>query len=445
MSAIARFFLHNGTEVYGYDKTETELTKKLVAEGMHIHYTDDVRYIPEDIEFVVYTPAIPSHHSELNYFKSNGFTIMKRSEVLGVISREKFCLAVAGTHGKTTTTCLLTHLLIQGGLDPSAFLGGVSLSLGSNFVQGDSDYVVVEADEYDRSFLRLSPNIAVINSLDPDHLDIYGDEKNFIQGFVDFTQKVKPGGLILKKIGLKINTKRRDAVHRVSTFGIGRGDFRAIKIRVEKGFFIFDFNCRDAMHRVFTIKNIKTMLPGRHNIENAVAAIAVAKTLGVSDEKIVQAMANFKGIRRRFETIYRDEANQRVYIDDYAHHPSELKAAINAARELYPKNKLIGIFQPHLYTRTRDFKEGFIEALNKLDELVLLDIYPARELPIADVSSDMLFQGISIPKLLISKSKFKEDLPFWLKKLPKINYTLMTLGAGDIDTLVSLIQLTVDN
>ena len=445
MSAIARFFLHNGSEVFGYDKTETELTKQLVAEGMHIHYIDDVRFIPDGIEFVVYTPAIPSDHSELIYFQKNGFTLMKRSEVLGLISREKFCLAVAGTHGKTTTTCLLTHLLIEGGLDPSAFLGGVSLSLGSNFVQGNSDYVVVEADEYDRSFLRLSPNIAVINSLDPDHLDIYGDEKNFRQGFFDFMKKVKPGGIILYNYKLRItnyefqnknqptNRPTDQPTNRLS-FGISRGDYRAVKVRVEKGCFVFDFKSP-----MGEIKNIKTMLPGRHNIENATVAIAVAKILGVSDENIVKAMANFKGIRRRFETIFKDELHQRIYIDDYAHHPAELEAAINAARELFPKNKLMGIFQPHLFTRTRDFQTGFISALNKLDELVLLDIYPAREKPIEGVTSEILFQGLTIPKQLVTKIAFKEKLSGWLKKLPHSNFTLMTLGAGDIDTFVPLI------
>ena len=446
MSAIARFFLYNGTEVYGYDKTETVLTKQLVAEGMHIHYTDDVRYIPEEIEFVVYTPAVPHDHAELNYFHVHGFEIMKRSEVLGIISREKFCLAVAGTHGKTTTTCLLTHLLIEGGLDPSAFLGGVSLSLGSNFVQGKSDYVVVEADEYDRSFLRLSPNIAVINSLDPDHLDIYGDEENFKQGFIDFTKKVKPGGLILVKTGLDF--KFRDSQNLQSdaevrnpatqilwkTFGIGDGDFNATDIRVENGVFVFNLKSP-----LGDIKNIKTTLPGRHNIENAVAGIAVAQTLGVNADKIVEAMSNFKGIRRRFETLYKDDERQRIYIDDYAHHPAELNAAINAARELYPENKLIGIFQPHLFTRTRDFKDGFIAALNLLDELVLLDIYPAREKPIAGVTSEIIFEGITIPKILVSKKIFEQQLTDWLKKLPEKNYTLMTLGAGDIDELRQLI------
>ena len=446
MSAIARFFLHNGTEIHGYDKTETELTKQLVAEGMHIHYTDDVHYIPEGIEFVVYTPAVPQDHAELNYFRVNGFEIMKRSEVLGIISREKFCLAVAGTHGKTTTTCLLTHLLFEGGLDPSAFLGGVSLSLGSNFVQGSSDYVVVEADEYDRSFLRLSPNIAVINSLDPDHLDIYGDEENFKQGFIDFTKKVKPGGLILVKKGLdfgfpnsqnlQFDSEVRNPKSEIhwKTFGIGEGDFNATDVRVENGVFVFNLKSP-----LGDIKNIKTALPGRHNIENAVAGIAVAQTLGVNAEKIVEAMSNFKGIRRRFETLYKDVERQRIYIDDYAHHPAELKAAINAARELYPENKLIGIFQPHLFTRTRDFKDGFIAALNQLDELVLLDIYPAREKPIIGITSEIIFEGITIPKMLVSKKIFELQLSDWLKKLPENKYTLMTLGAGDIDELRRLI------
>ncbi len=446
MSAIARYFLLRGCEVHGYDRTETELTKNLAREGMKIHYTDDVAYIPEAVDLVVFTPAIPKQHSELLYFQEKKYPILKRAAVLGIISRGMKCIAVAGTHGKTTTSSIVTHILRVGGIDVTAFLGGISLDLGSNFVEGKSDWMVVEADEYDRSFLQLDPNLAIINSLDPDHLDIYGNEKEFKYNFSLFVLRIKARGKLFLKAGLKLPAVRglwvqpgsewdkilkRKPAERFG-FGIGKGNYKALKVRVENGFFVFDFKSP-----LGDILNIKTTLPGNHNIENAVAAIAVAQQLKVKPEKIKEALANFKGIRRRFEFVVRNE--KTVFIDDYAHHPTELSAAITAAKTLYPTRRITGIFQPHLFTRTRDFQDGFAEALDMLDEIVLMDIYPARELPIEGVTSEILFNKMTNPnKVLTTKAELMNVL-----KDKKFD-VVMTLGAGDIDTFVQPIKEMIE-
>lgn len=439
MSALARYFIGLGMEVHGYDRTETELTKALAAEGMLIHYTDNVSYIPNGVDLVIFTPAVPKDHTELIYFQQNNFPVLKRSEVLGLISRGMKCIGVAGTHGKTTTSCLVTHILRVGGVDATAFLGGISLSIGSNFVQGKSDWVVVEADEYDRSFLRLSPDMAIINSMDPDHLDIYGDEKTFRQAFRDYTKKVKPGGKVFKKQGLILRgDKNQDASW--STYGLKKGDYRAVNLRVENGFFVFDYKSPKG-----DILNIKTTLPGQHNVENATAAIAVAQELGVTPEKVKEALATFKGIKRRFQYIYQNDAQQVTFIDDYAHHPTELTAAIKAARTLYPKRHLIGIFQPHLFSRTNDFQDGFAAALDMLDETILLDIYPARELPMAGVTSEILFNKMLNPnKTLTTKSELMSLLRGRINTKDLKNTTILTLGAGDIDTFVEPISVLLN-
>lgn len=447
MSALARYFLSRGVAVHGYDKTETELTKALATEGMLIHYTDDVSYIPKGVDLVVYTPAIPKEHTELVCFQLNGFPILKRSEVLGIISRGMKCIAVAGTHGKTTTSSIVTHILRTGGVDTTAFLGGISLSLGSNFVQGQSDWVVVEADEYDRSFLRLSPDIAIITAIDPDHLDIYGDEENFRKGFHDFTKKVKDNGQVFPNSTLLLRGDDDDAQRhiRYDDYGVNVGVYRAENIRVENGFFVFDYKSP-----LGNIENIKFTLPGNHNVENATAAIAAAQQIGVESEAIKAALANFKGIKRRFDFILRGDAakenepktlnQQPVFIDDYAHHPTELEAAIAAAKTLYPDRRITGIFQPHLFTRTRDFQDGFAAALDKLDEVFLMDIYPARELPIEGVTADIIFNKMkNSHKTLVTKQNL-------MKTLTKHQSTegafdvVMTLGAGDIDTFVKPIK-----
>jgi UDP-N-acetylmuramate--alanine ligase len=438
MSALARYFMGRSVEVHGYDKTETVLTKQLALEGMVVHYVDDVSYIPQDIDLVVFTPAIPKNHSELVYFQTNNYPILKRSEVLGIISRGMKCIGVSGTHGKTTTSSIVTHILCTGGIDVTAFLGGISLSLGSNFVEGKSDWVVVEADEFDRSFLRLSPDLAIVTAIDPDHLDIYGDEKNFRKGFKDYVSKMKDGGKVFKNNTLSwFKPKKGDILRGVNweTYGTSRGAYKAINIHVKNGFFTFDLKSPKG-----DIDNLIFTLPGKHNVENAVAAIAVAQELGVKAEAIREALLTFKGIRRRFEFIIRPQNTEGVvFIDDYAHHPTELESAIAAAKALYPKRKITGIFQPHLFTRTRDFQDGFATALDKLDQIVLMDIYPARELPIEGVTSDIIFDKMKNPHKMHAT---KANLMDILRGLDLD--VVLTLGAGDIDTFVKPIKEMIE-
>lgn len=422
MSAIARYFHKRGVAVYGYDKTETALTRKLEQEGMKIHYTEDVGALPEGIDLVVYTPAVPDSHAELQYFRRMGFPLKKRAEVLGIISRSMRTIAIAGTHGKTTTSSMVAHVLRNGGVDCTAFLGGIAGNFASNYVLGTSDWVVVEADEYDRSFLHLSPDKAVITSMDPDHLDIYGDPAAMLEtGFLAFARRLKPNGQLWVEKRL---TGEFGAFGHVMSYGLNGGDYRSEHLRVEDGYFTFDYRSPKVR-----MDGLQLALPGAHNVENATAAITIGLELGLSQSSIREALRNFKGVKRRFETIYRDD--ERVYIDDYAHHPSELRAAIAAARMLYPDRHLTGIFQPHLYSRTQDFAEGFAEALSALDEIILLEIYPAREAPIPGVSSSLIFDQIENPaKQLVTKSELMSVLA---DKKPDV---LLTLGAGDIDTFV---------
>ncbi|HMQ46490.1 MAG TPA: UDP-N-acetylmuramate--L-alanine ligase [Saprospiraceae bacterium] len=431
MSALARYFNGLGIEIHGYDKTETDLTKKLEEEGMNIHYEEDLNQIPEGIDLVVLTPAIPAKHRELLHFQDKGFPIKKRAEVLGIISRSRKTIAVAGTHGKTTTSSIVTHLLRSGGIDCTAFLGGIAFNQGSNFVEGKSEWVVAEADEYDRSFLHLSPDIAVILSMDADHLDIYGDRETLLEtGFRAFARKIKPDG----KLWIQYNWKEElGSDFSPATYGVENGVAQSQHVRVEQGFFTFDYVGPKA-----EMKALQLAMPGRHNIENATVAISIALDLGISESAIRSALLSFKGVKRRFEFLYRDE--KRAYIDDYAHHPSELTAAIGAARQLFPDRKLVGVFQPHLFSRTRDFADGFAEALDGLDEPWLMDIYPARELPIEGVNSDMLLQKMANPQkrkvsqaeLMVAIEKRKPDL-------------LLTLGAGDIDLFRAPIKTYFEN
>ncbi len=423
MSALARYFKGLGAEVHGYDKTETTLTKKLVEEGMQIHYEEDVNKIPAEVDLVVWTPAVPKEHTELQHFHNQGIPVKKRSEVLGIISRNRRCIAIAGTHGKTTTSSLVTHLLRTGGVDASAFLGGIAQNFQSNFVQGQSDWVVAEADEYDRSFLQLHPEVAAIMSMDPDHLDIYGDVNSIHDtGYLAFAKQVT-GTLYVQNSWMQYFDKQA-----VRSFGVDGGDYKTENLRVEDGYFVFDYKSPD-----FDIHDIKFPMPGRHNVENATAAIAIALQVGVTPEAIRVGLLSFKGIKRRFEFIIRNE--KTVYIDDYGHHPTELKAAIGAAKQLFPNRKVTGIFQPHLYSRTRDFVDGFAEALDGLDEVLLLDIYPAREKPIEGVTSEIIFNKMNNPnKKLVAKTNLLQELQ---------NYdieVLMTIGAGDIDTMVEPIK-----
>ncbi len=425
MSALARYFNLHGAEVHGYDRTATDLTKDLEQEGMHIHYEDEINYIPENVDLVVFTPAVPSDHSELNWFQERGYPIKKRAEVLGIISKAKRCVAVAGTHGKTTTSTMTAHLLRACGVDATAFVGGISLNMGSNFIEGKSDWVVVEADEYDRSFLHLHPDVSIINSIDADHLDIYGSEDAVRESYTQFANQLKPGGTLLlhQAVDMNIPTALR--------FGIGAKDYEVKNLHVEEGQMCFDLTIKDT-----TLKDLRLNYPGKHNVENAAAAIAAALAAGADIDLIPAALADFKGVKRRFQYIVRSE--KVTYIDDYAHHPAELTAAISAARMLYPDRKITGIFQPHLYSRTRDFALAFAEALDLLDTCLLLDIYPARELPIPGITSATIVALMKNKNVeLISKSEL-------LNSLKDRNLdVLMTMGAGDIDTLMEPIKTLI--
>lgn len=433
MSAIARYFIAQGKKVSGYDKTQTVLTNRLSAEGMDIHYVDELEAIPEDIDVIIYTPAIPKDHKGYNFLMHSGIPMMKRSEALGLISNNRNSIGIAGTHGKTTTSAMTTHVLKIGGIDVSAFLGGITVDYQSNFLIGHSDVVVLEADEYDRSFLRLSPFIASISSMDPDHLDIYGDENVMVDGFKAYAAKIRDNGYLIIKEGLldKFTAQELLALDSRSITVLEYGETGHVLIknlRVELGKYIFDYHGLN-----HEIKDIIMNMPGRHNVENACVAVTVALINGVTHQNIKKALAGFKGIQRRFERII--DSKDLVFIDDYAHHPGELRVAIDAARTLYPDRKITGIFQPHLYSRTRDFVDGFAEELDKLDEIILMDIYPARELPIEGVSSEIIFNKMKNQnKILVTK----ESLMHVLKDYhPEI---LITLGAGDIDTFVPKIK-----
>ena len=434
MSALARYFHHKGVEVHGYDKTETDLTKALIGEGMTIHYEDNVNFIPKNVDLCVWTPAVPLDMTELNYFIDQKIPLKKRAEVLGIISKSKRCIAIGGTHGKTTTSSMTAHLLRAGGVDASAFLGGIAGNFGSNFIEGKSDWVVAEADEYDRSFLQLHPEIAVVNSLDPDHLDIYGSPEAVVESYAQFARQVKPGGVLLYKADQKLPRPDTKEV-KIYTFGSEMGDFRASKNRIENGWSVFDLKTPMGV-----FKNLKLRYPGIHNVENATAAIACALFSGVPKNKIRTALANFKGVKRRFEPILK--ANKAgfgpVLIDDYGHHPAELAATISAARQMFPNKKITGIFQPHLFSRTRDFADDFARALEKLDTVILLPIYPAREKPIKGVDSDWILGKIkNVEKFSTTKTGLFNIL------VGKNVEVVLTLGAGDIDGLLKKLKRTL--
>ncbi len=434
MSALARYFNAQGKEVAGYDKTSTDLTDELIDEGIEIHFADEVSNIPPAIRnsqsairntLVVYTPAVPKDHSELNYFISSGFTVKKRSEVLGMITENSFTIAVAGTHGKTTTSSMIAHILRASGVDCTAFLGGISKNYHTNLLLGKGNsgkqVFVVEADEYDRSFLTLHPDIALITSMDADHLDIYGDKKFLEDSYRLFAQQLKPEGKLIFKKGLPLD----DLQLKRAAYSLDGGcDYSASEIKIKNHKYHFNWN-----NSTTVIRDLASEMPGLHNVENAVAAIAAARQLGIAPEKISAAIHSYAGVKRRFD--YQVKTDRVVYIDDYAHHPEELRACISSARELYPEKRITGIFQPHLYTRTRDFADGFAKSLSMLDSLILLDIYPARELPIEEVTSEMIFKKVTVKdKILCSKDIVLDVLD---KQKPEV---LLTLGAGDIDQLV---------
>lgn len=432
MSALARYFKKRGCLVGGYDKTRTVLTSHLEEEGILISYADELSSLPAGFEvtaadtLIVYTPAIPKDAVLLNYFRDNGFNLQKRSQVLGIISKGQFCIAVAGTHGKTTTSSIVAHILTDTGYGCTAFLGGITTNYQSNFLLGDNNVVVVEADEYDRSFLTLHPDIAVITSMDADHLDIYGDAAQLHESFQLFAKQLKPGGTLFFKEGLPIAegiTYGSDTTAAV----------QALNIRVEQGNFVFDYQDENV-----GIKDVPLMLPGKHNVENATVAMAAALRLGIDPVKVKAAVANFKGVKRRFEYVVRED--KHIYIDDYAHHPEELRACFHAVRQLYPAKKMTVVFQPHLFSRTRDFATEFAEVLSTVDALLLLDIYPARELPMEGITAEFLRAKLTLEN---SGVYSKEAVLKYVKEnQPEL---LVTVGAGDIDTLIQPLKNILTN
>jgi UDP-N-acetylmuramate--alanine ligase len=429
MSALARYFLSKGWFVYGYDRTPTTLTDLLISEGMKIHFEEDINQVPNHIDLVIYTPAIPADHAELIFLRKKNIRMMKRAEVLGAIAEGYTTIAIAGTHGKTTTTTLCAHLLTQSVVGCQAFLGGISKNYENNLLLSDtSTHLVAEADEFDRSFMQLHPAIAVITSIDADHLDIYGNHESMLETFSSFTGNIQPGGTLLLKSGLDLELRLASGCKLYRYSMEESADFSAMAIRLIDGLYHFDF-----IHPGGLIKDIVLGLPGLYNVENAVAALAACWLSGASEEELRKGLASFEGVRRRFDI--RINRKGLVYIDDYAHHPAELKASITAARNLFEGRKLTGIFQPHLFSRTRDFADDFARSLELLDEIILLPIYPAREEPIPGITSEMLLSKInSGSKKLVQKS----ELPDCLNR-DSID-VLLTLGAGDIDTLVEPIE-----
>lgn len=426
MSAIARYFMHKGMVVAGYDKTPTELTSRLEDEGMLLHFEEDVEAIPRacrkrNSTLVVYTPAIPSEHAELQYFRREGFQIEKRAQVLGRLTQAHKALCVAGTHGKTTTSTMCAHLLHQSHIDCNAFLGGISKNYGTNYILSDSDYVVIEADEYDRSFHWLSPYISVVTSTDPDHLDIYGTKEAYLESFIHYTSLIRPEGALIIRHGIELKPDVKEGV-RVFDYGMTEGDFHAENIMIENGEIRFDF-----ISPIKSIKNIELGLPIPINIENGIAAMAMAQLVGCDEEELRYGMKTFQGAERRFD--FKIKTDKLVLISDYAHHPKEILESAKSLRTVYKDRKITVIFQPHLYSRTKDFYKEFAEALNILDEVILTDIYPAREEPIEGVTSKLIYDRLRDD---IKKQLIKLDDVIDLVKSRDFD-VLVILGAGDLD------------
>lgn len=432
MSGLARYFKNHGYVVEGYDKTETELTKQLVQEGIPIIYEDKSSLVPDDVKevssetLIIYTPAIPSDSNIIKFFKEKGHTLHKRAEVLGLLSKRKYTIAVAGTHGKTTTSSLIAHILTDSGYHCSAFLGGIATNYNTNMLISDSNLLVVEADEYDRSFLTLHPDIAIVTSTDADHLDIYDNRDNLLESFKLFLNQVTEKGLRIIRKGLSLPID--------ITYAQGAlADAYSSESRIIDGEFYFDYH-----HGDLVIHDIHLGIPGNHNIENAVAAITAARVLGVSADQIKKALSNFKGVKRRFEYIVKSKEN--IYIDDYAHHPAELKAFFTAVKSLYPEKKLSAVFQPHLFSRTRDFVDEFAEALSLVDELILMPIYPAREKPIEGVTSEWLLEKVKVT----NKKILNEEEVLAYVENEKLEL-IVTVGAGNIDRLVKPLNEILKN
>lgn len=437
MSALARWFRVNGYEVAGYDKTPTALTDALVAEGMAIHFTEDVEQIPAhflanpDQTLVVYTPAVPENHAEYVYLTEHDFTIQKRSQVLGLLAGRMKTVAVAGTHGKTTTSSMVAHLLRSAGVNCAAFLGGITQNYGTNFLLNEPAddlrqvVCVVEADEFDRSFLTLFPHLAIVTSTDADHLDIYGDKNAVLDSFGKFVSQIDHNGVFFQRAGLSLANKTQAEVR---TYSLNEGTYKANRLRIENACFVFDLE-----HPTGVIADIQMMVPGFHNVENAVAAGAVCLQLGLSAETVRTGLNSYRGVKRRFEYILR--TNEFILIDDYAHHPAEVQAFLSSVKALYPDQELTAIFQPHLFTRTRDFADEFAKSLSLADHVLVLDVYPARELPIEGVTSELIVRNVQSKTANLCT---KAQLPDVVREMkPRL---LVTIGAGDIDTLLPLLR-----
>ena len=427
MSAIARYFLNQGLTVGGYDKTPTDLTKRLIEEGAHIHYEENIGLIPTecldpDTCLIVYTPAIPAEHAELHYFKRNGFDLQKRAQVLGTLTRTLKGLCVAGTHGKTTTSSMAAHLLHQSHVDCNAFLGGITKNYGTNYIlSAKSEYVVIEADEFDRSFHWLRPWATVITSTDADHLDIYGNEEAYLESFRHYTSLIQPGGYLILHTGLKMQPNTKEGVT-TYTYSRDNGDFHAENVKIGNGEITFDF-----ISPLGNIKGINLGVPVTVNIENGIAAMALAQLAGATEEEIRQGMASFSGVDRRFDFHVRTP--QMIYLSDYAHHPEEIRQSVLSVKQLYEGRRVKAIFQPHLYSRTRDFYREFADALSLLDDVTIVDIYPARELPIPGITSKLIYDNLRAG--MKKEMCHKEEIPDIVRR--KDFDVLVTLGAGDIE------------
>lgn len=433
MSALARYFHSLGKLVSGYDKTSTVLTKSLEAAGIAIHYEENIDLIPKDADVVVYTPAIPATQAELVYYRQHQYQVVKRSDVLQWITESSFNVCIGGTHGKTTITTMTAHLLRDTGYGCNAFLGGISANYNTNFWSSEKNVCVVEADEYDRSFLKLVPDVAIVTAMDADHLDIYGTAAEVENAFVQFANRVKPGGCLISKYGLSRAAELHASVQYTYSLNDTRADVYAADIKVENGAYRFD-----VIHKEWALQDVVLQMGGLHNIENSIAAITVAKYLGIEDDKIKIAVANFKGVKRRFEYMLRDGVH--TLIDDYAHHPEELKALIRGVRSLFPAEKCTVVFQPHLYSRTKDLAAEFAQSLDMADEVILLPIYPARELPMEGVTSELILGKMQLAsKMVLNKEEMVQQIK---EKQPGL---LVMCGAGDIDTLLQPVKAVLQN
>ncbi|MGL4293651.1 MAG: UDP-N-acetylmuramate--L-alanine ligase [Bacteroidales bacterium] len=434
MSALIRYYLSKGYPVGGYDRSESELTRQLCGEGALIHYEDNIgavdnQFLNPQTTLIVRTPAVPENHGELSYFRDHGFNIVKRAELLGLITRASRGICIAGTHGKTTTSSMTAHLFKQSHVDCNAFLGGILKNYDSNLLLSEkSDITVIEADEYDRSFHQLLPYMAVITSSDPDHLDIYGNEENYLESFAHFTSLIQPGGALVMRKGIKVKPRLQEGVRLYTYSAEEGGDFHAANIRIGNGTIIFDF-----VHPEGTVEDIELGVPVKINIENGVAALAMGWLNGITPEEMRNAMKTFGGPKRRFD--FQIKTADCVLIDDYAHHPDEIRASISSVQALYPDRKVSVIFQPHLYSRTRDFADEFAQALSLADEVILLDIYPARELPIPGITSEIIFEKLNV----LHKKLCKKEFLLEMIKERKFDVLIM-LGAGDIDRLVAPVK-----